>query len=132
MARFHSTARFALVLALVASTQGLLLAQAAWLTNQEWIAETLCVSPDTDCDGTCQLRDRMEAMHHGTHTHGHDEAPAPLLELALSVRAHLTARAEPPAPHVEAARGPVARAFSDTGREASQGVFHPPRALETA
>ena len=76
MARLRSAARFAVVLALAVSTQGLLLAQAAWLTNQEWIAETLCVNPETDCDGKCQLKDRMEAMqHHGSHTHTHDEAP---------------------------------------------------------
>ena len=120
------------MLALAASTQGLLLAQAAWLTNQEWIAETLCVNPDTDCDGTCQLRDRMEAMQHGPHSHGHDEAPTPLLELALSVRAHVAPRAEMPTPPSQDARGPSARPTEDTGREASQGVFHPPRPERTA
>jgi hypothetical protein len=133
VARLHSAARFAVVLALAVSTQGLLLAQAAWLTNQEWIAETLCVNPETDCDGKCQLKDRMEAMqHHGSHTHTHDEAPAPLLELALSVRAHVAERARVPAPHAEPARGPSAWLAMDTGREASQGVFHPPRPTAAA
>lgn len=132
MARLHSAARFVVVLALAASTQGLLLAQAAWLTNQEWIAETLCVNPETDCDGKCQLKDRMEAMQHGSHTHSHDEAPTPLLELALSVRAHVTERAGVPAPHAEPARSPSAGLATDTGREASQGVFHPPRPTAAA
>lgn len=131
--RLQSSARLVLVLALIASTQGLLLAQGAWLTNQEWITETLCVNPETDCDGKCQLADRMEQMqHHGPHSHGHDEAPTPLLELALSVRANLTVRAEVPAPHAEPARGLSARLALDTGRETSHGVFHPPRPTAAA
>lgn len=125
------------MLALVASTQGLLLAQGAWLSNREWIAETLCVNPGTDCDGTCQLKDRMEAMAHGPHAshdagHGHDEAPTPLLELALSVRAHVAARVAALAPQESAVRGFGAGPIFDTGREASRGVFHPPRAATSA
>ena len=130
MARLHSPARLVVVLALAVSTQGLLLAQAAWLTNQEWIAATLCVNPDTDCDGKCQLKDRMEQMQHGPHRHGTDETP--LLELALSVRAHVAERAGVPAPHAEPARGPSAWLAFDTGREASHGVFHPPRTSAAA
>ncbi|MEM1115401.1 MAG: hypothetical protein AAF845_08420 [Bacteroidota bacterium] len=134
MARFHSLLRFAVVLTLAVSTQGLLLAQAAWLTNQEWIAETLCVNPETDCDGLCMLADRMEHMHHGGHDtgHGHDEAPVQLLELALSVRAHVTERAHAPSPSATDARRPAAEAVFDTGREASRDVFHPPRLGATA
>ena len=133
MARLRPLARFVVVLALAASTQGLLLAQAAWLTNREWIAETLCVNPETDCDGKCQLADRMEMMAHRDGTgHTHDEAPTPLLELALSVRAHVAARAVVPAPQDVAARGPSAAFVVDTGREASQGVFHPPRPTAAA
>lgn len=137
MLRLHSVARFAVVLALVASTQGLLLAQAAWLTNQEWIAQTLCVNrdrPELECNGKCQLSARMEQMQHGDHghSHGHDEAPTPLLELALSVRAHVAAPTEVPAASAEPVRGPQARLAFDTGREASSDVFHPPQAAATA
>ena len=104
-----------LVLALAASTQGLLLAQAAWMTNQEWIAETLCVNPGTDCDGKCQLADRMEQLEHGTHGHSH-ESGLPLLELALSVRAHVTEHAAVPSPGATSVGGPLGRLAFDTGR----------------
>ena len=124
MSPLHSVARFAVVLALVASTQGLLLAQSAWLVNQEWIAETLCVNPGTDCDGKCQLADRMEHMGHGEHSH---DDPAALLELALSVRAQVAEAVGVPLPDAVDAADVVARDIADTGREASQGVFHPPR-----
>ena len=133
VSRLHSIARFTVVLALVASTQGFLLAQSAWLVNQDWIAETLCVNrfnPEMDCDGKCQLADRMEKMNHGPHSH--DQAPTPLLELAFSVRAHVATRVAMPEPASEAARGPVAWLIYDTGREASQRVFHPPRLADTA
>ncbi len=128
MPSLRPAARFVLVLALVASTQGLLLAQASWLVNREWIAETLCVNPDTDCDGMCQLADRMEAMTHGgghgDEPHGH---PATLLELALSVRAQVVERVTVPGPAATDAAARFAEGATDTGREASQGVFHPPR-----
>ena len=133
MVRLHSIARFVVVLALVASTQGLLLVQGAWLVNQDWIAETLCVNrdrPEMECDGKCQLADRMEQMEHGPHRH--DQAPTPLLELALSVRAHVADRVRVPTPHGEAAGDVFARLAIDTGREASQGVFHPPRPTTAA
>ena len=124
MAHLSPVFRFVLVLALVVSTQGLLLAQASWLVNQEWIAETLCVNPGTDCDGTCQLSDRMEKMSHGEHSH---DDPALLLELALSVRAQVADAVDVPAPGAADAKGPRARELANTGREASRGVFHPPR-----
>ena len=76
MLRLQSSARFVVVLAVAASIQGLLLAQASWLVNREWIAEALCVNPDTNCDGKCQLADRVEKMSHGEHSH---DAPASLL-----------------------------------------------------
>lgn len=127
--RLRSALQFVLVLALVASTQGLLLAQSSWLVNQEWIAEVLCENPETDCDGKCQLMDRMEKMGHGEHSH---DEPATLLELALSVRASVTERTAAPAPPSADARGPVARDAHNSGREASLGVFHPPRTETTA
>ena len=109
MVRFQSFVRFGVVLALVVSTQGLLLVQGAWLVNQDWITETLCVNrdrPEMNCDGKCQLADRMEQMEHGPHRH--DEAPTPLLELALSVRAHVAGRVRVPAPRSEATGAVVA------------------------
>ncbi|MEM1054842.1 MAG: hypothetical protein AAGI52_04900 [Bacteroidota bacterium] len=129
--------RLFLVLLLAASTQGLLFAQAAWLVNQEWIANTLCVNrdkPELNCDGKCLLAERMHQMQghtHGDHTHEHHD-PAALLELALSVRAHVTERLGTPEPPTQAERDPAAGLFMDTGREASQGVFHPPRAIDRA
>lgn len=129
VARLRSTFQLVLVLALTASTQGLLLAQSSWIVNQEWIAETLCVNPGTDCDGKCQLMERMEDMGHGEHSH---DDPAALLELALSVRASVSERLGAPIPPSTDARGPIAQAAINTGREASQGVFHPPRTETTA
>lgn len=123
-ARF--SARLVLVLALVASTQGLLLAQSAWLVNRDWIAETLCVSPETDCDGSCQLADRMAHMVGDGHTHEHDEAPVHMLELALSIRA-LVATSTLPAPADPTRSSLKTGATFDTGHEALTDVFHPPR-----
>jgi len=124
VARLHSVSRFVVVLALVASTQGLLFAQAAWLTNREWIASVLCENPGTDCNGMCQLKDRMEEMtHHGEHSH----QPATLLELSMSVRAWVAERPAVPADHVSETREPAVRLLLEPGREASLDVFHPPR-----
>ena len=129
VARLRLLVQTALVLTLAVSTQGLLVAQGAWLTNQDWIAETLCVNPETDCDGKCQLADRMERMHgmHGDHDASHGPATTPLLELALSVRAHVAARATLAEPSARSASAPMAGPTTNTGREAARGVFHPPR-----
>lgn len=131
--RYRSGLHLFLVLVVAASTQGLLFAQGAWLVNQDWIANTLCVNrdnPELNCDGKCQLKERMEQMdHHGTHSH---DDPAALLELALTVRAHVAERLGTPVPPAEPARDPVAGLVLDTGREASRGVFHPPRAMDVA
>ena len=136
MTRSALSVRFVLALVLAASTQGLLFAQGAWMVNQEWIADTLCVNrdkPELNCDGKCQLAERMKQMqgHHGDHTHEHSD-PAALLELAISVRAHVTERLGSPEPSVQSERDPAAGLFMDTGREASRGVFHPPRAMDLA
>lgn len=131
--------RLFLVLVTAASTQGLLLAQGAWLVNQEWIANTLCVNrdrPELNCDGKCQLADRMKHMSEmpGTHVHeagedhDHDHPdPAALLELAMSVRAPVAERLGLPVPPARAESGPAVGLHLDTGREVSLGVFHPPR-----
>ena len=121
------TARLALVLALVASMQGLLFVQMAWQVNQEWIAETLCVNrarPELHCEGSCQLKERLAAQQKQD-----DESRTVLLGVALSVTAHVAERPGIPAPEVQAEVPHRARpsAGADTGVDAAQGVFHPPR-----
>lgn len=136
MTRSAALLRLVLVLVIAASTQGLLFAQGAWLVNQEWIADTLCVNrdrPELNCDGKCQLAERMEKMsgHHGSHSHEHSD-PAALLELAMSVRATVADRFGLPEPPLPSEQDLASGVHSDTGREASQGVFHPPRSTAQA
>lgn len=130
MTRFNALSRFALVLVLTASTQSLLFVQGAFLLRQDYVAERLCVNPDTDCDGRCFLKEQME--HHGAHAaepgHTHEtdgHAPA-VLKVALAVHALLppatAAQAEEPRDHPyppHATRRPVS---VETG-----AVFRPPR-----
>lgn len=126
MARLRFLIRVALVAALVASTQGLLVIQVAFSLNRTEIAQTLCVNrdrPEIDCDGMCVLMERM-----AEHAHDHGGEPAEgVLELALSVRSLVPETAAlPPAP--ARAAGPV-RAAPTLGPSdgAATGVFRPPR-----
>ena len=62
-------------LALLASTFGALVVRGVFALRHDYVAEHLCESPDSDCDGKCFLKKRMEAMD-GHHGHGEREAPA--------------------------------------------------------
>ncbi len=128
MAPVRALARVVLVLALAASTQGLLFAKASFEVNREWIAETLCVNrdrPELECDGHCVLMERMEAHH------DHDDGPDPgvVLEVALSITPLLAERPGLADPVGQAPRpygaGPLVGAASGAG----EGVFRPPRGV---
>jgi hypothetical protein len=116
--------RLALVLALVASTQSLLLVQSAFLLNRSYIAATLCVNrdvPDSACNGTCYLSKQMKEQH--DQEQRRNEA---VLDVALAValwcpvHPGLTPRpaTEQSYPHAATRATP-----SDWQGE----VFHPPR-----
>ena len=122
--------RILLVVALVVSTQGLLLVQGTYLLRQDYVASALCVNrfnPDSDCNGKCYLKEQM-ARHDGSHhsDDGHEQAPA-LLEIALSVRALLSQGevVEPPMPAV--ANSFLRMDDRRPDRLMVSGVFHPPR-----
>ncbi len=116
--------RIALVLAVVLSTQGLLLVQGTFLLRQDYIAEVLCVNqnlPELDCEGKCFLADRMREQQK------HDEEQKGFLEVALAVAAVAVTQQElaPPDGH-ERPWMSVAPSAERSGHQA--GVFHPPRA----
>ena len=81
-------------LSVLTSTLGALVIWGAFEVRQEHIAEHLCESPDSDCDGMCFLDKRMES-HHG---HG-DEHDAPKAVAAPTLQA-----VAPPASDVPADR----------------------------
>ena len=96
MSSARTAFRLGLVLTLVVSTQSLLIVQGAFHLRRDYIAQRLCVNPDTDCDGSCYLKERM--LHHGhqhddrvaTPTHEHDgPTKVALLEIALAIQALL-------------------------------------------
>ena len=121
--------RLALVLALVVSTQSLLVVQGAFFLNRAEIARTLCVNadvPEIDCRAMCQLRERMEQME-GHGAPGDSDRGEAVLELALSVRSVVMAESdlpEPPEPRL-ATRGATALLAPSDG--AAGDVFRPPR-----
>ncbi len=105
------------------STLGALVIWGAFEMRQEHIAEHLCESPDSDCDGKCFLNKRMESHH------GHDDGPeAP----AAVMTAPTLLAVAPPAATVPTApwRDPATFAGHD-GLDPSAGalgdIFHPPR-----
>ena len=124
--------RLALVLTLVVSTQSLLIVQGAFHLRRDFIAQRLCANPDTDCDGSCYLKERM--LHHGhqhddrvaTPTHEHDgPSKVALLEIALSVQALLPAQ-----PHLSGTVGDreyVIRPDQVPRTIFAVEVFRPPR-----
>ncbi|WP_412067094.1 hypothetical protein [Rubrivirga sp. IMCC43871] len=125
MSRTRTLLRFALAVAMAASTQGFLFVQASFTANQDWIAETLCVNrdrPERKCDGMCVLKERMGQHHDHEHAPG---TPAEL-DLALSIRPMLAdaPRLAPP-PVTVAARSITATLADATGT--SGDVFRPPR-----
>jgi len=122
--------RILLVVALVVSTQGLLLVQSTYLLRQDYVASALCVNrfnPDSDCNGKCYLKEQM-ARHHGSHQSddGHEQAPA-LLEVALSVQALLSQGEEIEMPAPAAAISFLRLEDRRPDRLMVSGVFHPPR-----
>lgn len=122
--------RLFLVIALVASTQGLLFVQGAFLLRQEYVASMLCVNrfnPESDCNGTCYLRKQMEAHHGSEHEHGdHGKAPA-LLELALSTRGVQMREVDLDDRSVEDSLPFLLQDDRVPRDYGVSGVFHPPR-----
>ncbi|NNF59334.1 MAG: hypothetical protein HKN04_13950 [Rhodothermaceae bacterium] len=124
--------RLALVLTLVVSTQSLLIVQGAFHLRRDFIAQRLCVNPETDCDGSCYLKERM--LHHG---HQHDDRVAPpahehdgptkvaLLEIALAVQALLPP--QPPLGGTGSDQEYVIRPDQVPRAIFAVEVFHPPR-----
>ncbi len=102
------------------------MAQGAWLLNRTWIAETLCVNrdrPELNCDGSCQLTERMRE-----HQERQDEERAALLEIVLTAQAAPTARvALASAPAHDADGVTFAVDPRDTGRAVAYRPFYPPR-----
>lgn len=122
--------RIVLVLAVIASTQGLLFVQGAFILRQDYVASVLCVNrfnPESDCNGTCYLRKQVEQQHGAEHGHDdHGNAPA-MLQLALSIHAiqsfgtMIEEEDEPDMRSFDLMDERIAEKFEVTG------VFHPPR-----
>ncbi|MEM1041406.1 MAG: hypothetical protein AAGI91_02150 [Bacteroidota bacterium] len=119
-------ARIALVLAVVGSTQGLLLVQGTFLLRQDFVIENLCVNrslPELDCEGTCFLTKQL----HEQRQREKEEQQA-TMQIALAV-AGVLAGGEPlpDRPVLQTAWAPVS--VYDTGTDPAGRVFHPPRAV---
>ena len=115
-----------MVLALFASTQGLLFAQGAFSVNRDWIAATLCVNqdrPELDCDGVCELTKRIDVQQERE-----EQNRAAGLEIALGVSAVATDRLGV-APDADALAHRAERPADvrTPTWHAQGGVFHPPR-----
>lgn len=133
MTRLKTVTHLVLVLMLVASTQGLLFVQGAYVLRQDYIAEWLCANPDDeDCNGRCFVRQQMEHLGHGhgaeamDHEHPVSDQSKAVLGLALSVRALMPVSVDldpPPVQDVRPRMVPVlAPALGST-----DDVFRPPR-----
>ncbi|MGB3544450.1 hypothetical protein [Rubrivirga sp.] len=109
--------------AVLTSTLGALVIWGAFEVRQEHIAEHLCESPDSDCDGMCFLNKKMESHH------GHDE---PAHTPKAVVTAPTLIAVAPPASAVpeDAWRepsSPTGRTGLEDDSGALEDVFHPPR-----
>ena len=114
-----------LALALLASTQGVLLIQGLFEVRQEWIAEHLCTNrhhPERECDGRCYLMRTMEEHRHDEDGHGQDAVLS-----APTVIALLAPEATVPPDRWREAPTPLAGDPGFVAADARAGVFRPPR-----
>jgi hypothetical protein len=112
------------VLALVLSTQGLLLVQGTFLLRQDFVVQNLCVNrdrPELHCDGKCFLRQQLREQQQRE-----DERNAASLEVMLAVGSLLAPVPELSAPPVRTQEFAVYSAPLLPSL-APSGVFHPPR-----
>ena len=119
-------ARLTVMLALVASTQGLLFVQGAFALNQDWVIENLCVNrdrPELHCDGHCVLSDRMHEEQERE-----DQQNSTNMTIALSVTA-LVAEVDSVPQDLEREAAPVTvRVLVADDSGTPLDVFRPPRA----
>jgi hypothetical protein len=119
------SARLVIVLALVASTQGLLFVQGAFVLNQDWVVANLCVNrdrPELNCDGHCVLSQRLQEQQERDESRN-----AANLEVALAVTALVAAPSAVPSDAGRAVEPPRdAYAFARPNA-APADIFHPPR-----
>ena len=123
MARLRPFLSAVAALSVLASTWGALVIWTAFELNHEHIAEHLCESPDSDCDGMCFLDKRMEDHH------GHDdEAPTPaVVPTAPTLVAVAPGGSAVPPDRWRAAPPPGIRDGPDPSAGAPGEVFRPPR-----
>jgi len=124
-ARLLYTARLLLVLAVVASTQGYLLTQAAFSLRRDYIAERLCVNrarPELECHGRCLLKERIEQQQRQER-----ERQTVMLGLALSAVMLRPAPVDLPAAPARAVPSYAVWAAAAPPVGAPADVFHPPR-----
>lgn len=89
MACLRSLLHVAAALAVLASTLGALVIGGVFALRHDYVAEHLCENrhdPDSDCDGQCFLKKRMEA-HHGHDEPGEAPAVRPTAPILLAVAA---------------------------------------------
>lgn len=125
MARLRLLLYSGLVLAVLVSTQGLLMTQAAFTLRRDYIAERLCVNrdrPEENCHGRCYLTAKAKQERERQ-----QERQTLLLEVALAVT---LLRPESPTLPVVPVRDASAWAVASEDAPpggALPGIFHPPR-----
>lgn len=120
-----SSLRFALVLLIGLSTQGLLLMQGLFVLRQDVIVETLCVNrdrPELHCDGKCFLTQKMLE-----HREAEKDERLAFLTVQIGVSAVEVASAALAAPSaaVQAEWAPSAPEWASEG--VGDVVFRPPK-----
>lgn len=122
MAALHRVVRLTLALALVVSTQSLLLVQGAFQLRKDLIIERFCVNverPEVECEARCYLTERLRQEQRR-------EQQAAFLEvlLAFSLLVPLAPALAAPSSRPVARGAEPPRAAPEGARA---GVFHPPR-----
>ena len=118
------SARLAVVLVLVASTQSVLVVRAAFELDREAIAERLCVNrdrPELDCNGSCVLSRILAEQQERE-----DSRREAALELALSITPLVSERVAVPATPVAEAAPPAEGAVLAFAEGVGTAVEHPP------
>lgn len=121
----RTLAKLLLVLHLVASTQGFLFAQGMFALRRDYVAAQLCVFrdvPEADCHGRCFLERMQEQQRRDLERteKGLDVVFASTW-LPAPEQAALTTTERPTPPPPALVPAPL------HGRDAPEGVFHPPR-----
>jgi hypothetical protein len=119
------SARIAVVLVLVASTQSVLVVRAAFELDREAIAERLCVNrdrPELDCEGACVLSRLMAEQQERE-----DSRREAALEIALSITPLVSERVAVPATPAAETAAPGEGAVLAFAEGVAPGVDRPPR-----